>query len=118
MRFILTTIFLFITHIGFAQLCGRVVSIADGDTFTLLTEDKKQVKVRLYGIDCPEKGQNFSEKAKQYSSSCIFGKEITVIEKDIDRYGRIVGIAMVNDTISLNELLLANGFAWHYTQYD
>lgn len=73
----------------FAQtLTGQVVSIADGDTFTLLDADKKQTKIRLHGIDCPENGQSYGNQAKKFVSDRIFKKTVNVVVKDIDRYGR------------------------------
>src|SRR5687768_7563427 len=72
---------------------GRVVSIADGDTFTLLTNENKQVKVRLHGIDCPERAQDFGQVARQKLSDLIFNQQVRVVEKDIDRYQRTVGMA-------------------------
>lgn len=101
-----------------AQLKGKVVRIADGDTFTLLTEENRQVKVRLYGIDCPEKAQDFGQVAKQFLSNQIFGKQIEVDEKNIDRYGRTIGIVFTDNHINVNEALLKVGLAWHYSDYD
>ncbi|MGC4057843.1 MAG: thermonuclease family protein [Chitinophagaceae bacterium] len=100
-----------------AQLCGKVIGVSDGDTFTLLTEDNRQVKIRLHGIDCPEKNQDFGQKAKQFTSDAVFGQFVCVEEKDIDRYGRTIGIVKYDGKI-LNEELLAAGLAWHYTKYD
>jgi micrococcal nuclease len=60
MRYTLTLFFfLFCTSSLLAQLKGKVVGISDGDTFTLLTEDKQRIKIRVYGIDCPESGQDY-----------------------------------------------------------
>lgn len=100
-----------------AQLTGKVVRILDGDTFVLLTQDTMQVKVRLYGIDCPEKKQPFGQKAKQFTSDMIFGKQVKVDEKGKDRYGRLIGMTYINGKC-LNEELLKSGLAWHYVQYD
>lgn len=97
---------------------GKVVSVADGDTFTLLTDGNKQQKIRLHGIDCPEKKQDFGQVAKNFTSNMIFGKTINVKPTDIDRYGRTIAIVLLPDQMSLNELLLKNGLAWHYLQYD
>ena len=96
---------------------GRVVAIADGDTFTLLTGDKQQVKIRLYGIDCPEKKQDFGQVAKQRLSDLVFGQKVSIIKKDIDRYGRTVALVYKKD-ICINEELLKEGLAWHYVTYD
>jgi micrococcal nuclease len=70
---------------------GRVVAIADGDTFTLLTSDKQQIKIRLAEIDAPESGQPYGNKSKQALSGLIFGKDVRVAVQTTDRYGRTVG---------------------------
>lgn len=100
-----------------AQLCGRVVSVADGDTFTMLIEDNKQVKIRLHGIDCPEKAQDFGQVAKKFLSDLLYNKTVRVKKMDIDRYGRTIGMVIV-DSINANEELLKAGLAWHYKTYD
>ncbi len=94
---------------------GKVVGVADGDTITVL-RDKEQVKIRLYGIDCPEKGQAFGKRAKQFTSKMVFGKVVEVEVMDTDRYGRTVALVAVNKQI-LNEELLKAGYAWVYYQY-
>ena len=99
-------------------ITGRVVSIADGDTFTLLTDEKKQVKIRLYGIDCPEKKQPFGTAAKQKLSALVFGKHVRIKQMDIDRYTRTVAIVYNEANTSINEEMLKTGFAWHYVRYD
>jgi micrococcal nuclease len=96
---------------------GRVVAIADGDTFTLLSGDQEQVKIRLYGIDCPERKQDFGQVAKQRLSDLVFGQKVSIIKKDIDRYGRTVALVYKKDTC-INEELLKEGLAWHYVKYD
>ena len=94
---------------------GKVVGVTDGYTITVL-RDKEQVKIRLYGIDCPEKGQAFGNKAKQFTSKMVFGKVVEVEVMDTDRYGRTVALVAVNKQI-LNEELLKAGYAWVYYQY-
>ncbi len=71
-----------------SELQGRVVSIADGDTFTLLSVDKQQIRIRLAEIDTPESGQPYGNRARQALSELVFGKEIRVDVQDIERYGR------------------------------
>lgn len=110
-------IIIFSPFLAFGQLKGKVVSIADGDTFTILLEDNKQVKVRLHGIDCPEKKQDFGQVAKQYLSNLIYNKVVVVKELDIDRYGRTIGMVLIEGT-NVNEKLLESGLAWHYKRYD
>jgi len=97
---------------------GKVVRIADGDTVTLLVDGNKQLRVRLYGIDCPENKQDFSQVAKQFTSDRTAQKDVSVKVMDIDQYGRSVGIIYLPDGEILNEELLKAGLAWHYKQYD
>jgi endonuclease YncB( thermonuclease family) len=94
---------------------GMVVGVSDGDTITVL-HDGKGVKIRLYGIDTPEKRQAFGKKAKQFTSGMVHGKTVEVEIKDTDRYGRSVALIYVDDQ-SLNEALVKNGLAWVYRKY-
>ncbi len=95
---------------------GKVVGISDGDTFTLLTPENKQIKVRLAEIDAPESAQPYGSRAKQALADLIFGKEVKVVEQDIDRYGRLVGHVFVQD-IHVNRKLVQEGMVWVYRQY-
>lgn len=101
-----------------ALLKGRVIQVADGDSFTLLLADKQKVRIRLYGVDCPEYKQDFSRVAADFTKACIAQKEIKVKPVDKDQYGRVVGIVFLRDGSELNAALLENGLAWHYTFYD
>ena len=96
---------------------GKVTGIADGDTFTLLGQGKKQLKVRLYGIDCPEKKQDFGSVARNRLSEIIFGKQVQIQFRSYDRWGRTVGNVFC-DGKSVNEMLLVEGLAWHFIKYD
>lgn len=98
-------------------LSGEVVHVADGDTFTLLI-GKTQRRIRLHGVDCPERGQPFNRQATSFTKELLSTGTIKVKEMDVDRYGRIVGIVYISDTINLNERLLEAGLAWHYKAYD
>lgn len=100
------------------SLSGSVVAIADGDTFTLLTSNKEQVKVRLHGIDCPERRQDFGQVARQKLSELVFNKNVRIEKKDVDRYGRTIAIVYDEQNRCINEELLKAGLAWHYTAYD
>jgi len=99
-------------------IAGHVTGITDGDTFTLLTKEKNQIKIRLYGIDCPEKKQDFGQAAKQELSILIFNKDVLARKKDIDRYGRTVAIVYDKNNTCINEVMLESGLAWHYLKYD
>lgn len=102
---------------AFAEaLHGRVVAVADGDTITILTANKDQIKVRLTEIDAPEKGQPYGQKSKQALSDLVFKKDVTISSKSKDRYGRTLGRVFVNDK-DVNLYMVANGYAWAYTKY-
>ena len=95
---------------------GKVIAISDGDTFTLLTSDKQQIKVRLSEIDAPEKAQPFGTRSRQALSDLIFSKDVLVVQDDIDRYGRLVGQVYVG-SIHVNRKMVQEGMAWVYRQY-
>ncbi|WP_299386780.1 thermonuclease family protein [uncultured Lacinutrix sp.] len=99
-------------------LLGKVVGIMDGDTFKLLTKDSTVVKVRLANIDCPEKKQSFSTKAKDFVSEAIFNKHVTVQVLKKDRYRRLIANVFYGDSINLNHQLVKKGLAWHYVKYS
>lgn len=98
------------------SIIGKVVGIADGDTITLLTENQ-QLKIRLAGIDAPERNQDFGQKSKQFLSSLIFGKTVVVNATKIDKYGRIVG-QIFHDKLDANLEMVKVGLAWHYKKYE
>lgn len=95
---------------------GRVVGVADGDTVTVLDADKVQHKIRLSGIDAPEKNQDFGNRSKQSLSDLVFSKQVTVETDKTDRYGREVGKVLVNG-LDANLEQVQRGFAWHYRAY-
>ena len=99
-------------------LSGKVVKIADGDTFTLLVNNHDQVKVRLDGIDAPEKKQAFGNKAKQFLSSMIRGVPVTVKVLKKDRYGRSIGKVSTSKVKDVNLEMIKAGYAWHYKEYN
>ena len=107
----------FLSGISLAQepIHGVVVNIADGDTVTVW-EKEKQYIIRLYGIDTPEKTQDFSMKAKKFTANMVFNKDLTVIPKGVGKYGRIIGMVYIGQKC-LNEELIRNGFAWVYKRY-
>jgi endonuclease YncB( thermonuclease family) len=98
-------------------LIGTVVAVADGDTITVLDDQQAQHKVRLMGIDCPEKAQPFGQNAKQSLSDLLFGRSVNVEWQKLDRYERIVGKVMVNGQ-DANLEQIRRGLAWHFKKYD
>jgi endonuclease YncB( thermonuclease family) len=98
-------------------LHGRVVGVSDGDTVTILDAYNKQHKIRLSGIDAPEKAQAFGKKSKESLSEMVFGKSVDVEWDKQDRYGRTVGKIMLGGLdICLEQV--KRGMAWHYKQYQ
>jgi endonuclease YncB( thermonuclease family) len=97
-------------------LTGYVVSIADGDTLTLLDANRQQHKIRLAGIDAPEKSQGFGDRSKQSLAVLVFNKNVTVEWNKLDRYGRTIGKIMVNG-VDANLEQVRTGMAWWYRDY-
>lgn len=99
-------------------LLARVVGITDGDTVTVLDAGNREEKIRVGGIDAPEKKQHFGEKSKQSLSALIFGKDVRIEWKKRDRYGRIVGQVFVEPSVDAGLAQLRSGLAWHYKKYE
>lgn len=99
-----------------ASLTGKVVAVADGDTITILTPDKEQVKIRLVEIDAPEKDQPYGQNSKKALSDLVFGREVSVEWEKTDKYKRTLGRVFVGDT-DVNLQQVKNGAAWAYMQY-
>lgn len=96
---------------------GRVVSVSDGDTVNVLDADKVLHKIRLAGIDAPEKQMPFGNRAKELLSDLVFNKDVIVDTKKVDRYGRRVGKILVNGR-NANLAMISGGLAWHYKAYQ
>jgi endonuclease YncB( thermonuclease family) len=96
---------------------GRVVGVADGDTITVLDADKVQHKIRLAGIDAPEKKQAFGNRSKESLSDMVFDKTVNVETEKRDRYGRQIGKVLV-DGQDVNLVQVERGMAWFYRQYQ
>lgn len=100
-----------------AGVRGTVVRVHDGDTVTILTPDKTEVKIRLLGIDAPEAGQPYGSAAKKSLSSLVFGREAHLHATGTDKYGRTLGQLHVGD-LWVNHEQILRGMAWHYVQYS
>lgn len=93
------------------------MAVADRDTLTLHGDGNAQARIRLHGIDAPERGQPFSQRAKQELSDLVFGKIVEIEDLGQDRYGRTIGRVFVGE-IDVGQRLVEQGLAWHYTRYD
>lgn len=97
----------------------KVVSVSDGDTFRGLTQDRKEVRFRIHGIDAPERGQSFSRKSQQYLSDLIYNKTVGIIvETEGDRYGRPVVWVYTPDGKDVSAEMIKAGMAWHYKYHS
>lgn len=102
-------------HADADTLVGKTVGISDGDTITVLV-DRREVKVRVAGIDAPEKKQAFGQRSKESLSECAFGKSVSVDWNKKDRYGRIIG-KVTSDGVDCGLRQIEIGIAWHYKAY-
>lgn len=100
-----------------ASLTGLVVGVSDGDTVKVLTDEMVEETVRLSGIDSPERGQPFGQVSKKHLSDQVYDQYVTVEWDKRDKYGRIVGLVLVNG-IDANLEQLRAGLAWHYKNYE
>lgn len=106
---------------------ARVVGITDGDTITVVDTANQQFKIRLTGIDAPERGQDYGDKSKANLSAVVFGRDVEVEWAKRDRYGRIVGKVIATEGSCNNPTCpktrdaglyqVATGFAWWYRDY-
>ena len=116
---------LFFISIAQANITGVVVSVTDGDTIKVLDGNSNQHKVRLTGIDAPERGQPFGQASKKYLAALVSGKEVFVESNKKDRYGRVLGKVWVQPadcpscgkTLDINHAQLLAGMAWWYRYY-
>ena len=95
---------------------AEVVAVLDGDTIEVLHNGKAQ-RIRLQGIDCPEKGQPYGNNAKQATSALVFALEVTLQIHGKDKYGRILADVLLADGTNVNYTLVKEGWCWWYRKY-
>jgi len=95
----------------------KVVKVTDGDTVHVLDQSTVKHKIRLGGIDAPEKKQAFGNKSKQNLANLVARKQVEVEYNKLDRYGRIIGKLLKNGQ-DINLLQIKHGYAWHYKYYQ
>lgn len=119
MRFLLALLLtvLLVVPTFAGEFTGQVVGVLDGDTIDVLHNGQAE-RIRLNGIDCPEKKQAYGNKAKQFTSTLVYGKEVTIRVLRKDRHGRTVGDVVLLDGTNLSNELLKAGLAWWYRQYS
>lgn len=121
-RIVLIVIFfLSLSNCLYSQLKGRIIGVSDGDSVSLLDDKNVVFKIRLNGIDAPEKKQDFGNASKNFIGDLIYDKFVWVRTNGLDRYGRTIGTIYLNENMigkSVNEMSLENGMSWHYKKYD
>jgi micrococcal nuclease len=113
-------------HLLWLSLCGStalaetfsspVTSVLDGDTIEVVHNTRAE-RIRLSGIDCPEKGQAYGNNAKHAASELVFGKEVTLQTHGLDKYGRTLADVVLSDGTNVNHTLVKDGWCWWYRKY-
>ena len=98
-------------------LTGKVIHVQDGDSITVLDDTRTQHKIRLSGIDAPERGQAFGNVSKESLAEQVAGQSVAVEWDKVDRYGRKVGKVLLAGLDS-NLVQIKRGLAWHYKKYE
>ncbi len=97
---------------------GKVVGIIDGDTYDVLLNGNETVRIRMEGIDAPEKGMPFYKKAKNHLSILCFDKVVRLEVRETDSHGRKIAFSYLEDGTELSHEMIKAGFAWHFKKYN
>ena len=122
--FFLAVLLLFSGPALAAELFGKVVGVADGDTLTILDSNRNQHRVRLAGVDAPERRQSYGERARQHLAALVYQKNVRVEWDKRDRYGRLIARVFAAECeecphskdVGLEQIKA--GLAWHYKAYE
>jgi endonuclease YncB( thermonuclease family) len=124
-RYLYSIFVTLIMSTAYADINGKVVAVTDGDTIKVLDENRQLHKVRLSGIDAPEKSQPFGNASRKHLISLVAGKDVRVETSKNDRYGRVLGKVWVKPrdcpgcgkTLNANHAQILSGMAWWYQDY-
>jgi micrococcal nuclease len=118
MRFLAVGLLLFVLYPSgaLASFIGPVVSVLDGDTIEVLHNTSPE-RIRLSGIDCPEKGQAFGNRAKQAASALVFGRDVILQTHGQDKHRRTLADVFLSDGTHVNQELVKDGWCWWYRKY-
>lgn len=114
MKKIIFLLIFFISIVHFSQTKGKIIKIKDGDTVVVLLKDKTEETLRLAEVDCPENSQPFGKNAKQFTSSQVFGKNVTFYRTGKDRYRRTIAKIFYDNDKYLSAEIIRAGFGWWY----
>lgn len=99
-------------------ISGKVVRILDGDTYDLLIDGSQTIRIRMEGIDAPEKGMPFYKVSKNYLGKLCFGKQVKFKSSGKDIHDRNLGFTYLDDGTELCHEMIRAGLAWHYKKYN
>jgi endonuclease YncB( thermonuclease family) len=100
------------------NVSGKVISVIDGDTYDILISGNVTIRIRMEGIDAPEKGMPFYKVSKQYLADLCFSKTVTIHITGIDIHNRILAYTYTPDGTELSHAMIKAGLAWHYEKYN
>lgn len=100
------------------RVTGKVVSVIDGDTYDLLVKRRNTIRIRMEGIDAPERGMPFYRAAKNYLGELCLNKTVTVQITGKDGHNRYLGFSYLKDGSELGQEMIKAGLAWHFTKYS
>jgi len=103
---------------GKPEITGKVIKIIDGDTFDILLENNTTKRIRMEGIDAPERGMPYYKVAKDYLGSLCFLQTVHIEHSNIDRYGRTVAKTYGSNGSELGWMMIKAGYAWHFKRYS
>ena len=101
-----------------SKISGKVISIIDGDTYDILIKGNRTIRIRMEGIDAPERGMPFYRVSKNYLAKLCFQKEIKVNITSKDAYDRYIGYSYLKDGTELGYEMIKSGYAWHFKKYN
>lgn len=99
------------------EIRARVVGITDGDTITVLTEQRREMRVRLAEIDAPERRQSFGDRAREMLSQIVFERQVRIVANGTDRNRRVIGRVFVG-SLDVNAEMVRRGGAWVFRRYS
>ena len=100
------------------RITGKVISVIDGDTYDILLSENRTIRIRMEGIDAPEKGMPFYNLSKRYLSERCFNKNVTVLITGKDEYNRFLAKTYLTNEIELSQEMIKSGLAWHFKKYN
>jgi endonuclease YncB( thermonuclease family) len=100
-----------------AALAGRVIAVHDGDTLSIRSASGLTTRVRLFGIDAPERGQAYGSASRRALAMLVAGREVRVVERGRDSYGRLLGTVHL-EAQDVNARLVRDGYAWVYERFE